>query len=302
MPVLIAPEAALQAVSETAPEGAPGAASEQDRSRSIGGRRLLTRLGRANRYDTWLAWDDGRLTPVVIKVLRQHLLDSSRDRMAVYGEAEALGRLDHPVLVRSFGSQLDADPPHIVLEFLDGPRLSTLLRTSGPLAAEQIVPLGLQLTAALHYMSGEGWVHLDVKPRNIIMTTSPRLIDLSVARTTDAARSIRGFVGTDAYMAPEQSDPDRFGEIGPAADVWGLSVTLYEAITGVQAFPGVDGERFPQLRPGRPSFPPKVPPAMAAAIRAGLEDSPEARPTARQLHDVFDALADWATRSLRRIR
>jgi serine/threonine protein kinase len=281
---------------------APEAAPAQDRARSIGGRRLLARLGRANRYDTWLAWDDERLTPVVLKVLRRHLLDSPMDRMAVIAEAEALERLQHPVLVRSFGAQLDVDSPHLVLEFLDGPRLSTLLRTSGPLAAEQIVPLGLQLTAALHYMSGEGWVHLDVKPRNIIMTTSPRLIDLSVARTTDAARSIRGFVGTDAYMAPEQCDPDRFGEIGPPADVWALSATLYEAVSGVQAFPRLGGERFPQLRAERPLFPPKVPPAMAAAIRAGLEESPQARPRARELHDLFDALADWASRSMRRIR
>ena len=111
-------------------------------------------------------------------------------------------------------------------------------------------------------MAGEGWVHLDVKPRNVVMTSSPRLIDLSVARRVGAARRISRPVGTDAYMAPEQCDPARFTEIGPAADVWGLGATLFEALTGRQAYPSDHDGRFPQLRVGPPSLPDKAPPAL----------------------------------------
>jgi serine/threonine protein kinase len=221
---------------------------------------------------------------------------------AIAGEAEALRSLKHPVLVRAFGvAQIDARPHH-VLEYLDGPRLSTLVRRSGPLAAEQIVPLALQLSAALHYMHGQGWVHLDVKPRNVVMTAVPRLIDLSVARTFAAATAITGYVGTDAYMAPEQCEPDRFGEIGPKADVWGASVTLFEALTGVKAFPATGDQRFPQLQARMPVMPPKAPLALAEALQAGLDAEPANRPTATELYALLEPLSDWAAQSIRRLR
>ena len=77
-------------------------------------------------------------------------------------------------------------------------------------------------------------MHLDVKPRNVVMGGSPRLIDLSVAMRLDQVADIRRPVGTDAYMAPEQCDPERFATIGPPADVWGLGATIHETLTGAQ--------------------------------------------------------------------
>ncbi len=84
------------------------------------------------------------------------------------------------------------------------------------------------------------------------MGPTPRLIDLSVARRADRAHLINGFVGTDAYMAPEQADPGLWPTIGPKPDTWGLAATLYYAIAkrlphskGRHDATGV--ERFPQL-------------------------------------------------------
>jgi serine/threonine protein kinase len=239
---------------------------------------------------------------VVAKVLRRHLVDDPGARAAIAAEADALEQLQHPVLVRSFGSDLDGDRPHLVLEFLDGPRLSTLLRKFGPLAAEQLVPLARQLCSALQFIAAEGWVHLDVKPRNIVMTASPRLIDLSVARRQAEARHIGRHVGTDAYMAPEQCDPARFGEIGPPADVWGLGATLFECLTARQAFPADGVGRFPQLRNDPPALPVKVPTPLAAAVRASLVSDPAARPTAAELDEMFEPLAEWSSRAIRRLR
>jgi serine/threonine protein kinase len=240
--------------------------------------------------------------PVVAKVLRRHLVDDPKARAAIAAEAEALQHLQHPVLVRSFGAVLDGDRPHLVLEFLDGPRLSTLIRKFGPLASEQLVPLARQICSALQFMSGEGWVHLDVKPSNIVMTSSPRLIDLSVARRHADARRIMRPVGTDAYMAPEQCDPARFSQIGPPADIWGLGATLFEALAARKAFPADDIARFPQLRVEPPSLPDKAPPALAAAVRAGLLVDPEARPTAAGFDEMLEPLADWSARAVRRLR
>ncbi len=99
-----------------------------------------------------------------------------------------------------------------MLEHLDGPTLDELLAQGGPLAIEQLLPLGLHVASALHYLAGEGIVHLDVKPSNIVMGGPPRLIDLSVARTLHQAAALRSPIGTDAFMAPEQCEPD--GRLG----------------------------------------------------------------------------------------
>jgi serine/threonine protein kinase len=268
----------------------------------VPGRRALSLLGGGDRYEAYVAWDERLHITVVAKILRRHLVDDPRARAAIAAEADALERLEHPVLVRSFGAVLDGDRPHLVLEFLDGPRLSTLLRKFGPLASEQLIPLAQQLCSALQFMAGEGWVHLDVKPRNIVMTSSPRLIDLSVARREVDARRITRPVGTDAYMAPEQCDPARFGEIGPKADVWGLGASMFEALTGRQAFPADGVTRFPQLRSAPTALPPKAPPVLARAIAACLVSDPARRPTATELDEMLEPLADWSSRARRRLR
>jgi eukaryotic-like serine/threonine-protein kinase len=256
----------------------------------VPGRRAVRLLGGGVRYEAYLAWDDHLRALVVVKLLRP---DRTRDPGALAGlrgEAALLARLAHPLLVRGFGAGLEGARPHVALEFIEGPRLSTLSRRFG-LSLEQVLPLALNLASVLHYLAEERVVHLDVKPRNVVMGASPRLIDLSVAMGFEELAGIRRPVGTDAYMAPEQCDPERFGTIGPPADVWGLGATIHETLTSAQPFARVAGERFPQLRAGPLPLPREVPPELAAAVLACLEPRPEDRPTAGGLADVLEPLA-----------
>ena len=182
-----------------------------------------------------------------------------------------------------------------MLEFLDGPRLSTLVRKQGSLAVEQTLPLALQLCSALHFMAREGWVHLDVKPKNVVMGAPPRLIDLSIARTREGAGRTAGPIGTDAYMAPEQCGVDDMGRMGPGADIWGLGVTVYEAITGYLPFPasregGPPHERFPQLVHEPTPFSKDIPPFIANPIMSCLRKRPDARPAAEELAGALQPL------------
>ncbi len=251
----------------------------------------LRLLGRARRYEAYLAWHDTMLSIVVVKILRPDRVDESSAREGLAAEAEALGSLNHPVLVRCFEAVLDGPRPHLVLEFLEGPRLSTLIRKYGTLAFEQAIPLGAQLCSAIHFMAVSGWVHLDVKPKNIIMGGPPRLIDLSVAHSVDAAAALSVPVGTDAYMAPEQCEPGPRGTPGPPADVWGVGVSMFEALVGELPFgQGSEEDRFPQLHRARRPFPEEVPPRLAEIVAACLSPDPSSRPTARQVADALEAL------------
>ncbi len=255
------------------------------------GRHALRLLGGGHRYEAWLGWDERLRTLVVLKLLRPGLVDDPVARAGLAGEARLLARLAHPLLVRSFEADPGGSRPHLVLEYIDGPRLSTLIRRYG-LIVEQGLPLALNLCSVLHYLECEGIVHLDVKPRNIIMAGSPRLIDLSVARGLGELADLRGPVGTDVYMAPEQCDPDRRAEIGPASDIWGLAVTVHEAFTGRLPYPRPTAERrHPQLgwQPRRLAG---LPSALDGVLDPCLEPRPENRPTAAQLGDVLEPLID----------
>jgi eukaryotic-like serine/threonine-protein kinase len=256
------------------------------------GRTVLSHLGGGNRYEVYLVWDDRLFAVMVAKVVRPDQVDDPAATRDVRKEAEALARLAHPVLVRGFGAVVEGPHPHVLIEHLEGPTLRSLIRRGGPLPMAQLLPLALHVAAALHYMAHEGYVHLDVKPDNIVMGVPPRLIDLSVARTFERAARIAGLVGTDAYMAPEQCDPERFpGTIGPPADVWGLAATAFHAAAGYVPFPRARDahgspdlrERFPQLYEPPIDLPSSAPRALQKLLDAALAFDPADRPTAAEL-------------------
>jgi eukaryotic-like serine/threonine-protein kinase len=258
-------------------------------------RYALQLLGGGHSYEAYLAWDEEMQALVVTKLLRPHLVEKASALEMMWAEADALMRLNHPVLLRCFGFAIDGPRPHLVLEHLEGPRLSTLLRKQKRLALEQVIPLGLQLSSALHYMHRKEMVHLDVKPRNIIMGGPPRLIDLSVARTFYQARDALEPIGTDAYMAPEQCEPKLLGGMGPPSDVWGWGVTMYEAMTGVLPFPrfGDDadgGDHFPQLHLDPLPLGADTPPVLAELVMSCLEKRPEDRPHQTDIAEHLEPL------------
>jgi serine/threonine-protein kinase len=254
----------------------------------------LKLLGGGLRYEAYLAWDARLYSTVVVKVVRPGLLEDEHTLEGLAEEVEMLERLHHPVLVRSFGAELGGPRPHVVLEHLEGPRLSTLLRKYGPLMPEQLIPLALQLSAAVHYMGTEGVVHLDIKPSNIIMGAPARLIDLSVARTSEESLHLTSAVGTDSYMSPEQALAGKGAAIGPPADVWGIGVTLYHAAAGERPFEKGDREsddpegRWPQIAVQPKPMPDSIPPAVAEPIMACLAYEPTDRPTPVELSEALE--------------
>ena len=256
------------------------------------GRTVLRRLGGGNLYEVYLVWDELLLSICVAKILRP---DQAADEGALEDlgeEAEMLAALAHPVIVRRFDAVLDGPHPHLLIEHLEGPALRRLIKRGGPAPLEQLLPLALHVAAALHYMERKGFVHLDVKPDNIIMGIPPRLIDLSIARSLERAGQTRGPIGTDAYMAPEQCGAGGSqATIGAPADVWGLGATLYHAASGDRPFPRESSAResedprvrFPQLSVEPEPLPAGVPAGLRKLIGEMLSKDPAGRPAAAEV-------------------
>jgi len=248
------------------------------------GRAVLKTIGGGNRYEVCLVWDEGLFSLAVAKVLRP---DQAADEKALCDlglEAEALAALAHPTLVRSFDAVLEGPRPHLLIEHLEGPSLRRLIRRDAAIPLQQLLPLAAHVAGALQYMAQSGYVHLDVKPDNIVMGLPPRLIDLSIARTQEHAARTDGPLGTDPYMAPEQCLPrDEAGTLGPAADAWGLGATLSHAISGEKPFEAGTGatgpERFPQLTLPPLELPEWVPEELRLLVVELMAPDPADRPS-----------------------
>lgn len=251
-------------------------------------------LGGGSAYEAYLAFDDLLHTPVVVKVVRPDQVDDDSTLSGLAREVDMLGRLNHPAIVRGFHADLGGARPHVVLENIDGPRLSSLVRRHGPLPVQQLVPLAIELASAAHYLRETGVVHLDIKPSNIIMGAPARLIDLSVARTFEDAAALRAPIGTDGYMAPEQCVPTGPVAPGPEADIWGIGATLFHAVAGYRPFPRgggdetTDAQRWLQLVTPPQPLPARVPAEIATPVLACLDPDPTVRPTPAELVAAFE--------------
>lgn len=260
------------------------------------GRIVLKPIGGGNRYEVCLVWDESLYALAVAKILRPDQVEDEKALRDLEREVEALRALAHPTLVRSFDAVLSPPHPHVLIEHFEGPSLRRLIKRDGAIPIEQLLPLAAHVAGALQYMAQRGYVHLDVKPDNIVMGLPPRLIDLSIARTLERAARTDGPLGTDPYMAPEQCVPreEALAPIGPGTDAWGLGATLFHAISGAKPFPaGVGGDgaaRFPQLVEDPRPLPGWVPGELADLILEMLARDPARRPTCAEVVERLQPL------------
>ena len=211
-------------------------------------------LGGGSAFEAYLAFDEITFSPVVVKLLRPHLVDDEVSLAALDREARALDVAHHPVVVRGLRVELDGARPHLVLENADGPRLSTLIRRHGRLSEQQYLPLAIDIASALHFFRHVDVCHLDIKPSNVIMGAPARLIDLSVARPVgEGGRAHRRRSAPTSTWRPSSARPASTRVPGYASDVFGLGATLFHAIAGFRPFAEGDldapdlRDRYPQL-------------------------------------------------------
>jgi eukaryotic-like serine/threonine-protein kinase len=251
------------------------------------GRRVVRRLGGGAAHEAFLVEGDGPLRRAVAKLPRPHLAGDLHWVRALQDEGLALEQLAHPAVPRRLDTVLSGPHPHLLLEYVPGPTLRTALVARGTLRPALVAGLGRSLARALDHIGRTGWVHLDVKPSNIVLNASPRLLDFELARSAaDAARMARP-TGTWQYMPPEQRAAGVAGaeapRIGPPADIYALALSLGEALAGRPL--AAPSRREPELPPGR----------VGALLAEALATAPDDRPTAAELADGLTELAEpWA--------
>ena len=267
---------------------------------------------------------------VALKVPLPERVLSPRDVHRFLREARSAARLDHPNIVRVHDAgELGPLGYFIASEFCEGPSLRRWLNSQNQPVPVRLAALWVAAIAdAVQHAHDRGILHRDIKPDNILLTGGanpevlvPRLTDFGLAKLVaeagDETRS-EARLGTAQYMAPEQA-AGRRGEVGPAADVYGLGATLYEILTGRPPFRGeTDVETLRlviesdpvtprSLRPGLPrnldticlKCLRKVPAQRyesAAALHDDLERFLDGRPIVGRPVSAWERSCGWARR------
>lgn len=259
------------------------------------GYRALRVLRRGPSADVVDAYSDERGARCILKVLRRG--GDRRDARALLAEGRLLLALTHPHIVRAY-AVARRPRPALVLETLPGETLSHLLERRRRLAARDVARLGVQLASALGYLHRLGFLHLDLKPSNVICHGGiVKLIDLGIARRPGR---IGAGIGSEAYCPPEQA---RGGRVGPASDVFTLGAVLFEAAAGARPFSlarrRVDARirRAPPLASAR-----RLPAALASLIDGCLDPDPERRPALDRVQEALQEIAAAAAVSSGRAR
>lgn len=239
-----------------------------------GGRyRLLAQLGRGGFSTVWKAFDRELRNLVAVKVLHgQHTEDRSR-RERFFRGARKMAELHHPGIVRVLEKRLDDGGFHFfVMELLPGGDLREAV-LGKHLAPQAVLPLLLEVAAALGYAHEHGVTHRDVKPANILLDADrhPKLTDFDLVRAADTTGGTMagGMLGTWLYAAPEaMSSPQ---EVGVAGDVYSLAMTAVFCLHGADLPLEVlrDAGSFLRRLP--------CPPGLQTALRKALAWEPEER-------------------------
>ena len=257
-------------------------------------------LGAGGMATVYLAHDVRHERPVALKVFRPGVGASfGAERFA--REIKLLARLRHPFILPLLDSGEAAGALYFVMPYIDGESLRTRIAREGALPVEEAVELARSVADALSYAHGEGVVHRDVKPENVLLSRQGHaaLADFGIARGRPMSHDSAGqltedglALGTTAYMSPEQA----LGEpnIDGRSDIYSLGITLYEMLAGRPPFSGPNAVAIISQHL-------TVPPPTLSAARAGVPHAVEqavSRALAKERAARFAAASDFA-RALR---
>lgn len=261
-------------------------------NRLLGNRyRLGERLGRGGAATVHAAIDLVLGREVAVKLY--HPVDNRNGFYRFGAEARLLASLSHPGLVTLYDVCLEDDEPYLVMQLVRGTTLREVIDDDGPMDPTEVARLGARLADVLAHIHARDIVHRDLKPSNVLIDRSGTcfLADFGIARALGAAHLTASgeFVGTAAYLAPEQvTDVDT----GPAVDVYALGLMLLECLTGETEYTGTTVETALARLSRRPRVPVDLPLAWRAALTAMTAQDPADRPDATRCAQLLTAIVE----------
>ncbi|MEO3871467.1 serine/threonine-protein kinase [Nonomuraea sp. B12E4] len=254
---------------------------------------LLRPLGAGGMGKVWLARDEMLVREVAVKELTLAEGMSPKERAdsvtRAVREAQATARLRHPGIVALHDVLVEYDRPWLVMELLRGRTLAETVAQFGPMPADYAARIGADVLEALIAAHAQGMQHRDVKPGNVFLTDSGRVVltDFGIARQEgQATLTEQGLmIGSPGFIAPERLEGQPGG---PASDLWSLGATLHVALTGVPAY---DGSAAQRVRATLTQPAPALPGPLGPVVSAMMAQHPSARPDPRLVVEALRQVA-----------
>jgi Tol biopolymer transport system component len=269
----------------------------------LGPYEILALIGAGGMGEVYRALDTRLDRTVAIKILPAQFSQNAELRQRFEREAHAVSSLSHPHICSLYDVGHEAGTDYLVMEYLEGETLTSRLR-KGPLPGEELLRTAIEIASALEAAHRKGLIHRDLKPGNIMLTTSgAKLLDFGLAKslpldietakvtavpTVISPLTAKGaIVGTFQYMSPEQLEG---GELDARSDIFAFGAVLHEMATGQRAFDGktqagVIAAILEREPPSVSSLQPTSPPALDRLIETCLaKDRADRRQT---MHDVL---------------
>jgi Tol biopolymer transport system component/tRNA A-37 threonylcarbamoyl transferase component Bud32 len=257
---------------------------------------ILAPVGAGGMGEVYRARDTRLDRTVAIKVLPQHLSDNPALKQRLEREAKSVSTLSHPNICTLYDVGEQGGAAFLVLEFLEGETLEKRLE-HGPLPAEQLLRLAIEIADALEKAHKQGIIHRDLKPSNIMLTKAgAKLMDFGLAKLTEQPAPMAAalseltaenrkltaegtIMGTFQYMAPEQLEGR---EADARTDIFALGMVVYEAATGRPAFTGktkasLIASILSSEPPAITTLQPMTPPALERVVKTCLAKDPDER-------------------------
>lgn len=268
---------------------------------SIGSYRLLDRIGSGGMGRVYLAEHSVLGKRVAIKVLEGKLAGDPVARQRFMLEARASASLDHPNIVHMIDVETEANPPYLVMEFVEGSTLQASVSKCGPFLPGAAACCALQVAHGLQAAYEVGLVHRDIKPANLLLgkTGNVKILDLGIVRMEGESVTeeidAKPILGTADYLSPEQAVDSSNVDI--RADLYSLGSTLYFLLSGHAPYP--DGSPALKLARKQIADPPwigrlrpDVPETLAAIVHKLMARNPADRYPTPAL--AAEALKPWA--------